>query len=396
MIDVRKWRVIALWLIGLTYCTSVFSAPNVIDLNASPLEVQINATYQDDFNPLLLPEESATALGIGLNGAIVAKGEGVWYQLDYSASIDAFDRGSESIERTDSYENFRTQFLTRLFLSKEWFLDLAGQHEQVDEAFGTGLSKLRPNIVEADHREENSFFANAVYGNDVSRRYLSLEYELLDREFDDINDYATLFDITQQRLTLDLGLSISSASRLLFQLNVFDDNFDRSVRNDSRMQSALIGFSWRASGKTSINALIGGYQRQTNNQEDTSGISWSLGVVYAPRDDFSVSLNSSQESIVGEDEFAANSVRRASSVSVNYHFNDLWYLRTAFRVSDTDFEGSANERTLDESDISVVLGLALKEHNRIELSARSLDVEDESIFIDYDQKEGKLTWFYDF
>jgi hypothetical protein len=378
------------------YSMAVSASPNVIDPNASPLQVQVNAIYQDDFNPLLLPEESAAALGIGLNGAIVAKGEGVWYQLDYSANIDAFDTDSNAIERTDSYENFRAQFLTRFYLSKEWFLDLAGQHEQVDEAFGTGLSRLRPNIVEADHREENSFLLNAVYGNDTSRRYLSFEYEFLDREYDDINDYAFLFDIKQQRLTLDLGFSLSSASRLLFQINAFDDDFQQPLRNDSRMQSALIGFSWKASGKTSVNALIGGYRRQTDNQEDTSGLSWTLGLNYDPTDYFSVRLISSQESIVGDDEFAANSVRTRSSIAFNYRFNDLWYLRTAFQVSDTEFEGSFNERTLDESDISVILGLAIKQHNRVELSGRILDVEDTSIFVDYDQTEGRLTWFYDF
>ncbi len=382
--------------ISAGYSILVVAEPNVIDPDASPLQVYVNAIYQDDFNPLLLPEESAPALGIGLNGAIVAKGEGIWYQLDYSANIDAFDTDSDAIERTDSYENFRTQFLTRFFLSKEWFLDLAGQHEQVDEAFGTGLSRLRPNIVEADHREENTFLANAVYGNDTSRRYLSLEYEFLDRQYDDINDYAFLFDLKQQRLTLDLGFSLSSASRLLFQINAFEDDFQELSRNDSRMQSALIGFSWKASGKTSINALIGGYRRQTDNQEDTSGLSWTLGISYAPTDYFSVRIDSSQDSIVGQDEFAANSVRTRSSISVNYQFNDLWYLRTAFQISDTEFEGSFNERTLDESNASVTLGLAIKQHNRVELSARALEVEDLSIFIDYDQTEGKLTWFYDF
>jgi hypothetical protein len=386
----QQWRAGLLAVLTMGYSACSAARPAVINPEASPLQLHVNAIYQDDFNPLLLPEEPATALGIGLNGAIVAKGEGVWYQLDYSANIDAFDTDSNAVERTDSYENFRAQFLTRFFLSKEWFLDLAGQHEQVDEAFGTGLSKLRPNIVEADHREENRFLLNAVYGNDTSRRYLSFEYEFLDRQYDDINDYAFLFDLEQQRLTLDLGFSLSSASRLLFQINAFEDDFQQPLRNDSRMQSALIGFSWKASGKTSLNALIGGYRRQTDNQEDTSGLSWTLGLDYSPTDYFSVRLTSSQESIVGEDEFAANSVRTRSSIAVNYQFNDLWYLRTAFQVSDTEFEGSFNERTLDESDVSVILGLAIKAHNRVELSGRLLDV------VDYDQTEGKLTWFYDF
>jgi hypothetical protein len=392
----QQWRVLLLALIGAGYSVLASAAPQVIDPDASPLRLHVNAIYQDDFNPLLLPEESAPALGIGLNGAIVAKGEGVWYQLDYSANIDAFDTASDAIERTDSYENFRAQFLTRFYLSQEWFLDLAGQHEQVDEAFGTGLSRLRPNIVEADHREENTFLANAVYGNDTSRRYLSIEYEFLDREYDDINDYAFLFDLEQQRLTVDLGFSLSSASRLLFRINAFDDDFQQALRNDSQMQSALVGFSWQASGKTSFSALIGGYRRETDNQEDTSGLSWTLGLNYEPNDYFSIRINSSQDSIVSGDEFAANSVRTQSSIAVNYRFNDLWYLRTAFQVSDTEFEGSLNERTLDESDMSVVLGLEIKSHNRVELSARVLDVEDRSIFIDYDQTEGKLTWFYDF
>lgn len=383
-------------LISVPYSALLQAAPNVINPDASPLQLHVNAIYQDDFNPLLLPEEPATALGIGLNGAIVAKGEGVWYQLDYSANIDAFDTDSDAVERTDSYENFRAQFLTRFFLSQKWFLDLAAEHEQADEAFGTGLSKLRPNIVRADHREENRLLVNAVYGNDTSRRYLSFEYEFLDREFDDINDYAFLFDLQQQRLTLDLGFSLSSASRLLFQINAFDDDFQDVLRNDSSMQSALVGFSWKASGKTSFRALVGGYRRETDNQADTSGLSWAFRVNYEPTDYFSVIVDSSQDSVVGEDEFAANSVRTRSSVTVNYQFNDLWYLRTAFQVSDTEFEGSFNERTLDESDFSATLGLALKAHNRVELSARLLDVEDRSIFIDYDQTEGRLTWFYDF
>ena len=96
-----------LFLTLLGFVFRVNAQVEVIDKNASPLEITSAIIYTDNLNPTLENETSAYGVILSPKGKLVFTGDGLWLMADYEAQLQHF-KLSEELGDLEKDQNFNS------------------------------------------------------------------------------------------------------------------------------------------------------------------------------------------------------------------------------------------------------------------------------------------------
>lgn len=383
---------------SLFCCRAASSAVQVVNKDASPLELSASTVFVDDINPTIEKELGAWGAVIAPKGQLVADYEGAQFLLDYSANLARYKITEDTLllDEQQHFDSFKIKLFSRLFISQVWHLDAQIQHIDETQRFGEGISQLRTDVLIADRLKQNRGEVSLVYGNDTSNRYISIKAFSSQSNYEPNNDYSSSFDIAEQGLEFDVAFKQSNASSLLFRLAATDENFATEGREDSRVYQALLGMNWQSSGKTKLKALIGMYSREFDSQDSNSGLSWIFDFSTQPTDDWLVQVKSARSTGISKSESTSSSVEQNVALDVTFKATAQWHFGLNVGAGNTEFEEFDSISELDEARAGVNITLNLKEHSKVVFQ---LGVSDQSFTdssIDYQQSEARLTWQVDF
>jgi hypothetical protein len=369
-----------------------------IDKNAPALVTEVNVATTDNLNPTVSEKSDAYGLGFKASGQLVTTGEGNWLMLSYEGEYERYELSDSPVLLSTEYDflSYKGALLGRIFISKAWYVDAELIHIKADEKFGFGLSNLRNNVFLADERAQNQGSLNLLYGNDTSNRSISFKLSSSDIKYADVNAYSTLFNYKQQSFDMNIAFRQSSLTRLLFSFEAKNDNYDSDLRDDSRLYRILLGVDWRPSGKSKLQALLGSYRRERADDETSSGLSWTIDYQYQARQDLLFTLRSSRTSVVGQSEFASDSVNSRLVADLAYFYSDQWQIGANIAFDRSEYDEELVSQDLDEQIGRVRLTLLLKQHSKVwfDVAARQVSSTDNSV--DYRQNEVRLSWRYAF
>jgi hypothetical protein len=398
---VKKIHLIPL-LFCLAWVLPAIAQVEVIDQDVSPLQVEVATKYVDNLNPTLNQEMAAYGFVVAPKGRLVSRQQKLWFVLDYQAELSQYqitESVAASTNLSDKRQNFnryQARFLSRLFLADRWYIDAQAQHGQQTQKFGTGISRLKTDVLAADELTRSLAAVSLVYGNDVSKRFMSVKAGVRKDDYRDTNVYAKQFNVEQTFLETQLGFRQSSASQILARVNIKQDDYQALTRDDSKLLEGLVGFAWQATGKTRLEALVGAYRRTFNNQEASSGLSWSIDYSYSPRDDLVFSLGSSRFSDVSSSETTSDSVTQTLQANLNYRMSDRWRSAVVAKSSSSEFNVADTTFSLDAKEFEFQLGLQLREHSELVLSIGHENVSRSDDTLNFKQNEAGLMWRYEF
>ena len=370
------------------------AAVTVIDKDASPLEISISGVYVDDINPTI--EQSLGAYGavIAPKGKLVASFEGAQLLLDYSAELARFKMqdDTELLEPKQDFDTYNVKLLTRFFLSSAWHIDAYIEHLDKTQRFGTGISQLRDDVFKADKLKQNKGAASLVYGSDTSSRYIAVSAFTSKITYQPINDYSSFFDIAEQGVEFDLAFKQSDFSSLLFRLALTDEDFVSDERQDSQVYQGLLGMSWLPGGKTKLEALIGMYSREFENQDASSGLSWAVDLSTEPSESWLIEFKSARFSGLSKSEITSNSVEQNVELRLTYKASERWHFGMQASAGNTEFTEVESTSELDETRAELNVALNLKEHSKLLFSVGMHDQSYDNEAVEYQQGEVRLMW----
>jgi hypothetical protein len=383
---------------SLFCCRSVSSAVQVVNKDASPLELSVSTVFVDDINPTIDTEFEAWGAVITPKGQLVADYEGAQFLLDYSANIARYKLAEDSLllDKKQQFDSFKIKLFSRFFIGQAWHLDAQIQHVDETQHFGQGISQIRTNIFVADQLKRNWGSASLVYGNDTTSRYISITAFTSKTSYEPNNDYSAFYDIDEQGIEFDVAFKQSNASSLLFRLAATDEDFISENRQDSRVYQALLGINWQPSGKTKLEALIGMYSREFDSQDSSSGLSWIFDFSTQPTDDWLVQVKSARNTGISKSELTSSSVEQNVALDVTYKATAQWHFGVNLSASNTEFEELGAVSELDEVRAGVNVTLILKEHSKVLFQLGVNDQSFADFLIDYQQSEARLTWQVNF
>ena len=316
-----------LFAMSLLYVRAVHSAVQVVNKDASPLELSISTLFVDDLNPTIEKKLGAWGAVIVPKGQLVADYEGAQFLLDYSANLERFNLTDDTLllDEKQKFDSYNIKLFTRFFISQAWHVDAQIQHVDQTQRFGEGISQLSTDVLLADQLKQNRGEASLVYGNDSSSRYISIKAFSSKSNYEPNNDYSSSFDIAEQGLEFDVAFKQSSASSLLFRLAATDEDFISEDRQDSRVYQALLGINWQPSGKTKLEALIGMYSREFDSQDSSSGLSWIFDLNTEPTENWLVQVQSARNTGISKSELTSSSVEQNVALNFTFKASEQWH-----------------------------------------------------------------------
>lgn len=393
MVNIINTRFFLITAMTILWVKIVDAQVPQINKNAPILDVSVSGIYTDNLNPTMVSEQSATGFIIAPKGQLVLGGHASQFLVDYSASLQRY-KLREDYEMGDSNENFydyRIKLLSRIFLTQAWHLDTQVQYFSQQQKYGTGISQLRTGVFESDQLKQLSGAVSLVYGNDTTSRFISFKVFGHEDSYQDNNDYSNLFNTTNSGAELNLAFRQSTATKYLLRMSGLREDYDSEFREDSDVYRAMLGISWRPSGKTSLEVLLGRYWRD-NETSSNAGLSWTVNYLMEPSSNWNVAFNSARFSDASQSELTTDSVTQYFEFSAEYYFSEQWRFGVAMNMENTEFNLGSLTTELDERGGNVNISLILKDHSWIKLAVGRLDKNSSDNFIDYSQIEARLTW----
>lgn len=369
----------------------------VYDKGVSPLTLSLGAGFTDNYNALLEPDLESSALLLQANGSLVSKNEARWLQANYSAGTSQFQLSDNEFEQEDSYNNLDFGVNSRFFVATRWSVDLNVRYSNVDERIGSGISKFRTGIAQNDSVSIGQGSVSLTYGADRSYRSIRLTLLKSDRDYDSNNPYSDFFDLEQDVAILYSNFRISDQTQLIGSVEYRASTLEQSPQLDSNHVQVLAGIQWVPSGSTKLLALIGGYQRRSDNRDTTSGVNWEVALEYSPRTDWLFNFSSKRQSTTGQNnELSFDTIDEQHSAKIIYFFSDQWQFGLTSTIRTLDYQELMQDVTSDEVSIGLSSQLSISDHNKVTLSLGSNDLEDQNRSVDYSQNSVSIAWQYEF
>ncbi|WP_088328876.1 hypothetical protein [Lacimicrobium sp. SS2-24] len=383
----------AAWLLPFTCSAQSYTE---YDKNTDKLVLSNALLATDNINPLKSEDKSALGWQLDAHGALVALGEGQQYKLLYGATLNQWQQQPASLLQDNSFFQGEIAAHGRWHLSQAWQLNGSAGYQHTDQMPGTGLSRLREDIVATDSRKYSDAQLGLSYGHDASARRLSLNYHHGAVRYSGDNAYLDEFELDQTTLTGTIAFRLSAATRFILELENQQDDYLAVTRFDSDKNKVLAGIEWDYSGLTRIKALVGAYKRETEQRPDTDGSAWQLSLNYRPREDTGIRIESSQDSVAGDSELASDSRMRSLLLELTYRYSQLWQWGLLLNTSETRFEEAVQVRFLDEKLARVWVALALQQQHQFRLSLQYKDNQLSDNTVDYQQSQIMASWQYRF
>lgn len=383
---------------SLLYCAISMAQIEILDKNASPMQITVASNYESNFNTTLVDDIAAYGVVIAPEGRLITTLEQFWWVFDYSANIEMYELIDNTSQPVidDSFNTLTGRVLLRTFIKNKWFVDTYIQRVEQTQNFNDGISRLQVGVTSADKLSQNNAGISLVYGSDISERFVSIKALVRDDQYEDINTYSSLFNVTQQSLEVDLAFRQSSSSRFLLKTSIKQDDYNDTARQDSKLIDVLLGIEWSFSGKSKLEALVGKYQRNFEDGSSNTGVSWLVDYVYRPREDISFSLKSTRFSDVTISVLTTDTVTQDIHLGLKYKYSQRWSWGVNVGSSQTDFKRDKDISVLDDSFADLELGMQLKKHSIILLKVGYQQVESENDSLAYEQNKVRLAWQYTF
>jgi hypothetical protein len=385
-------------IVLLLFCNAVLADVKNINREASPFEFTTSLDLTDNINPTLDQQYTAFGAGFKPNGKLVTAGDGYEFMLDYGASFEQFKLRDEltNFANDQNFTTYRGALLGRFFIAESWTLDVDVARSFEEQKYGSGISKLRENVLFADELTTDHAAVSIIYGKDSSERMLSFEIATNNFDYGNNNPYSEMFSYSQQALYSNMSFKQSSLSRWIVRLEGSQEDYDSLLRSDSRIYRALFGLNWQLSGKSVLELLVGGYKRDNEGQDSNSGFSYLVNYTYAPDDNLKVDFRSGRTSVIAESESATNSIRTSFELEGTYIFSQLWQSKLRIGSVNTEFVEVASSRELNEMLAQWSVNLSLKTYSNVSIKASLRDVSSSDDRTDYLQQEVGLSWQYSF
>ena len=384
---------------ALLVCSAnIFAQQENIDKDASPLELTAGVLFNDSVNPLILDDTDAFGASLQANGKLVATQESSWFQLDYGASYERFNLQDDQLEFDDAQDfySYNVRILSRTFVTKAVTANVEASHSTQQQKYGEGITRFQENVLSVDTLNRNRVAASIVYGQDPSRNAVTLDLFWQDDRYDEDNDYAPLFDLSQVGASLEARYVLGGRVGFVTSLSLVEDDYASETRVDSTLYRALAGFDWQLSGSSNLRLLLGGFERDSDDGNDRSGFSYDLTYQYSPFEFSQFSLSSKRTSAVSEVEFSSNSIDVIHSIDWQYELSERWFWGLNLNYLDKDIETTELSRTLEQIDLFLRLGYNLNSYQVIRFDVMRRDVSSSDNVIDYQQNEVGLRWQYVF
>lgn len=383
----------AAWLLPFTCAAQSYTD---YDKNGDKLILSNALMATDNINPSIADDESALGWQLDARGQLVNLNEALWLKLDYRARLNQWQQQPLAILQDNGFLLADINGHGRWYLSRNWQLNGSVGYLHNDQMPGSGLSRLRENIIATDTRQYRHAQLGATYGHEASARRMTLNYHHGSVRYSDDNDYSPEFELDQATISAELAFRLSSATNLIFEVEHQQDDYLSVSRAESDKTKLLAGVEWDYSGLTHIRALAGAYKRKTQQQADNDGSAWQLALHYRPRKDTGIRIESSQDSIAGDSELASDSRMRRLLLELTYQYSQLWQWGLLLSTSETRFDEPQSVRFLDETLARVWVNLALQQHNHFRLTLQHKDNQLSGGAIDYQQAQIMASWHYSF
>lgn len=369
-----------------------------IDKNASPLEISAGIIGNDSLNPLISDSTKAYGYALNAKGTLVAINESTWWQIDYQGSYEDYQLRDESLafDESQDFYAYNVRILSRTYVHESLTVDIQGGHEQERQKYGEGITRFQEGVLSADTLTQNFVESTVVYGKDPKNTSVSVTLRWQEDQYDDVNDYARLFEFSQLGLVIEGRYALSGATRFLARFSARRDDYVDLTRVDSDVYRALIGIDWTISGTSSLNFLVGGFQQHSADDNDRDGFSWDIRYQYTPTDKSVLTLSSKRISALSEVEFSSDSVDEIYAVDWQYVVNDIWDFGLRLNWLDKELENLGVTRYIDQFDFEFDLGLSLSRYQKIHIGALRRDVSSSDNSVDYTQNEVNIRWSYAF
>ncbi len=369
-----------------------------IDKSASPLEITTGVVFSDSVNPLISDDTDAFGAALQAEGKLVTTQESSWFQLDYGASYERFSLQDDQLafDDTQDFYGYNVRIMSRTFVSKSVTANLELEHKTEQQKYGEGITRFQDNVLSVDTLRRNRAAASIVYGREPNRNAVVLDLFWQDDQYDDDNDYAPLFDLNQVGASVEGRYLLGGRVGLVARFSMSEDDYASETRVDSTLYRALVGIEWQLTGSSNVRALVGGFERDADDNNDRDGFSYDLTYQYSPSEFSQFSINSKRTSAVSEVEFSSSSVDLIHSVDWQYELNERWFWGVNLNYLDKDIETIDVTRTIDQLDLFFRLGFNLNSYQLIRLDVMRRDVSSSDNSIDYQQNEVGLRWQYVF
>ena len=396
-IPIHPKSILALTL-GCAVMAPSFAQVEKIDKDASRLILTTSALYNDNFNPTVKGEQGAYGVSIAPRGTLVAGGEGYDLKFAYHGRLQQMEFSDSDLPFDDSqdFNSFGGSVLSRFYLTEALHLDGKVEHLTDTQYFAKGISSSNKNVYRPDELKLNAASLSLVYGKDTDERFAAFTLGVRDFDYDPVNSYSELFNLTQTSAVLDLGFAQSSATRIIARLEASDESYDSSERQDSDVYRVMVGVDWQPTGKSRLRALVGMYSRDFEAGDSNNGLSWELSYIYSPSKPWIIELTSAQYSDISEDEDTSDTRKQEFKGKVSYKYSDTWKYSLYAKHLKTTFYFTKKEKDKDENSVGGEAELKLKKHSKLKFKAGYKDVSSSDNSTEYSQNEVGLAWEHEF
>jgi len=355
--------------------------------NIKPLTLKSSYTKFNDFFLYNEDKESESWAKFSLTSKLAQEGNG-W---GYSSLIQAYHSAS-SIKNNDQHEfddkGLSVNFKPAFYLSSEQRLYLNLDFSTQALLPGEGITQFL-QFDEQLTKRNKQLEVSWRYGSELSPRYFDARMGYYDESYDQDFIGVKRAEYKSYYLESELGFAYTTASHILVNLSYSQDRYEFDDSRDANYINSLVGLSWNPSKATHLRFLLGYFIRQFEQQgvEDNKGLSWKLSATWSPVDRFSVTLDSSRNSVVTQDQDSTDSLLTSYLLSVRYQIAERANLSMGLERRNEEFNNAANVslREIDDTILKAEFSYEFKKSWLLALSLISKDKNDSSGVASYDQ-----------
>ncbi|MDP2548174.1 outer membrane beta-barrel protein [Oceanobacter sp. 4_MG-2023] len=307
----------------------------------------VEVSISDDSN-IYLQENDETGStittirpNVGLAADLGAIQLAAYYEVE-SASYDA-----------DSDDNYLDQNLilgSEIEMTSRQAISLDFSLKKGHDPRGSG-SLEGETVVDPSEYTDTSFGGDYTYGADSAFANVTVYSSLYNKEYS--NNESATDDLNYDKTTIgaELGLKVSSATRVLFELRNATLAYDTDTAieaKDGSIMTLLAGASWDIAGKTTGNVKVGTTTRDFDGADvdSDSRFAWEAGITWSPKTYSVLNLTTSESAkeTTGPGNYNAN---QFTKLSWDHTFSPRWALNAKLSLNKDNFvvaDGDGDDR----------------------------------------------------
>lgn len=314
----------------------------------------------------------------------IAEQENDAYRLTY-----ALEDGTYQDSSADNYTDHSLVGEAILELNSRNRLDLTASYLKEHEDRGSNDSA---DLGSPDRYTDKVLSGTYRYGAEDAKGNVEVKASFLDHQFDKVQNAGR--DRDNVLVGATFFYRVAPKTSALFEVRQEDIDYDlASSTLDNTERKYLAGAKWDATAKTSGTAKLGYSEKDFDSatHQDQDGISWEVGVRWAPRTYSTFDLNTSQE--FEETSGAGDAIDTETlSLAWTHAWNERVSTNAMLSHMNEDYVGNGAGAREDETD-TVTLGVnyELQRWLSVNLAYTNTDTESNVAGESYDRNQVMLT-----